>query len=60
MIVLFREVSDEVSQSGFHRSEIDFTPISADSISVFLIIEKNYTNGEKYLRSNNGLFSHLC
>lgn len=40
MIVLFREVSDEVSQSGFHRSEIDFTPISADSISVFLIIEK--------------------
>lgn len=38
MIVLFREVSDEVSQSGFHRSEIDFTPISADSISVFLII----------------------
>lgn len=40
MIVLFREVSDEVSQSGFHRSEIDFTPISADSISVFLITEK--------------------
>lgn len=40
MIVLFREVSDEVSQSGFHRSEIDFTPIPADAISVFLIIEK--------------------